>query len=168
MIKKRSIQLIFLLCVVLANIGCDQVSKAIVRKQIDAHEHISLIDQHLILTRVENTGAFLSLGEDLPPVLKVWVLTVLPTIALFLVLWWLFQQAGHRTISLFAAGCIAGGGIGNVYDRIVYGSVTDFIYIHAGFFRTGIFNFADISITAGIIVLITTQYWQLFKEKRGA
>ena len=48
---------------------------------------------------------------------------------------------------------IIGGGIGNLIDRIVHGSVTDFFQIRLGFFRTGIFNIADIAVTNGVFIL---------------
>ncbi len=49
---------------------------------------------------------------------------------------------------------LIGGGIGNIYDRIVYGSVTDFLHMDFVLFRTGIFNLADVSIMVGIGLLL--------------
>jgi signal peptidase II len=62
---------------------------------------------------------------------------------------------------------IAGGGSGNIYDRLVYGSVTDFLQFDFVFFHTGIFNIADVSIMAGIfliIVEIVTKRIKLYHE----
>jgi signal peptidase II len=54
---------------------------------------------------------------------------------------------------------IIGGGIANVYDRIIYGSVTDFLYIDlGGVFRTGIFNLADLFVTTGMIILLFASF----------
>ncbi|RYF13076.1 MAG: signal peptidase II, partial [Flavobacteriales bacterium] len=61
--KKR---LVVLLAIICANIALDQISKAIVRSEIGYQEQISIIENHFILTRVENTGAFLSAGDNLP------------------------------------------------------------------------------------------------------
>ena len=62
-------------------------------------------------------------------------------------------------MSLIAFCCIIGGGIANVFDRIVLGSVTDFFYIDlGGVFRTGIFNIADMSVTAGMIMLLIASF----------
>ncbi len=52
---------------------------------------------------------------------------------------------------------IIGGGIGNLYDRILYGSVTDFLHMDFQLFRTGIFNMADVSIMIGVFWLMFTQ-----------
>ena len=49
---------------------------------------------------------------------------------------------------------IIGGGIGNIFDRIWHGSVTDFIYIEYQPFHTGVFNVADLSITTGALLII--------------
>jgi len=61
--------------------------------------------------------------------------------------------------------CIIGGGIANVYDRIVYGSVTDFLHLDfGGMLRTGIFNLADVSVMVGMGCLIVGS----FKKKKEA
>jgi signal peptidase II len=49
---------------------------------------------------------------------------------------------------------IIGGGVGNLFDRILYGSVTDFLYVKFGIFQTGIFNMADVSIMAGLFIIL--------------
>lgn len=52
------IKLLFVVVVIMANIGCDQVSKHIVREKIDAYQSIGFVYDHFTLTKVENTGAF--------------------------------------------------------------------------------------------------------------
>lgn len=149
---------IFLFLIV-ANIGCDQISKSVVREHLEYHEQIPLAGKHVLLTKVENSGAFLSLGDELGPVAKTLLLNLLPALTMLGLLFWLFQGNTSRGI---AAGvcCVIGGGIGNIIDRVAYGSVTDFLYIHYGFFRTGIFNFADVSITFGALFIIALGFWE--------
>ena len=60
---------------------------------------------------------------------------------------------------------LIGGGIGNIYDRIVYGSVTDFFHIDFVIFKTGIFNVADMSIMTGIGLLLLQSFKQKIKAK---
>jgi signal peptidase II len=57
---------------------------------------------------------------------------------------------------LFVLGLalIVGGGLGNIIDRILYGSVTDFLHFDFVLFQTGILNMADISVTAGFFILL--------------
>jgi signal peptidase II len=57
---------------------------------------------------------------------------------------------------------IIGGGLGNIYDRIRFGSVTDFAHIDFVIFQTGVFNVADMSIMAGTIMIILHAW---FKKK---
>jgi signal peptidase II len=147
-----------ILSIILINVGCDQVSKAVVRNRVEYHERIPLIDSHVVLTKVENSGAFLSLGDSLPPLTKQILLFLLPSAALMLMLFWLMLQSGLNRLTLLALCSIIGGGAGNLYDRIVYGSVTDFLYIHYGFFRTGIFNAADVSIMFGTCLLVGSYF----------
>ena len=61
---------------------------------------------------------------------------------------------------------IIGGGISNIFDRILFsGFVTDFMNFGIGSLRTGILNFADMSITFGAILLIFVQYIKETKHK---
>ena len=68
-------------------------------------------------------------------------------------------------LSIVAFSCVAGGGIANLYDRFIYGSVTDFLFMDFGFVQTGIFNVADLSVTTGMILLIITSYKQKGKTQ---
>lgn len=147
-----------ILAIILANIGCDQISKSVVRENVGYNERIQLVNDNVILTKVENSGAFLSLGDSLNPTMKNLLLLALPVLAILFGLWWLFSQSRNVNKGALVAWCsIMGGGIGNIFDRAVHSSVTDFLYIHWGIFKTGIFNFADVSITAGIIFIIAQQ-----------
>ncbi len=90
----------------------------------------------LRLQLTENAGAFLSLGASLSNDLR---------FALFI------AAIGVLLMGLL----IAGGGTSNLFDRIIHnGRVTDFINVGIGSLRTGIFNFADMAIMAGAILLI--------------
>ncbi len=165
--KKRLIaRIVLILTIVLVNISCDQVSKSAVRKHVKSHEEIHLINDNFILTKVENTGAALSLGSDLSPVMKSIVLIGLPIAALiaFLGMAMVNQQL---TIGFLLGICfIVGGGIGNLIDRIAYGSVTDFLHIDLGLVRTGVFNMADVSITLGGIAVLVLYVRESRKKKQ--
>jgi signal peptidase II len=79
---------------------------------------------------------------------------VLPIIALVFALFYVLKKESINISSLIAICFIIGGGIGNIFDRIAYGSVTDFLYLHFGVLHTGVFNMADLSITTGAIIII--------------
>lgn len=159
MIKSRtSLKFAFLLLIVALNLGCDQVSKVIARKNIEPYEQITIIKDRFILTKVENTGAFLSAGSNLPEFVRIIVLTVLPILVLGYGFWFLYTNKNLPRLMQIGICFLVGGGIGNIYDRIVYGSVTDFLFMDFILFRTGIFNMADVSIMVGIGLLLLQNF----------
>lgn len=143
-----------ILLIIFANIGCDQVSKKIVRHHISENQTIGMLNNHFMLMRVENSGAFLSFGDSLSKYAKNILLSVLPLIALTIASVYVFLKQNISVVSLIAICFIIGGGVGNLFDRIAYGSVTDFLYLHIGIFQTGIFNLADLSITTGAFIIL--------------
>lgn len=161
----KLLRLSALLAIIAVNIGCDQVSKAVVRKNLDYHDNIQIVQDHVVLTKVENSGAFLSLGDALHPGAKTVLLLVLPGLALLLMGVWALSQNVLGKAATIALCSIVGGGIGNIFDRAVYGSVTDFLYLNLGIFHTGVFNLADVSITGSVLFLVGQQLFQMFKAK---
>ncbi|MEP3838767.1 MAG: signal peptidase II [Algibacter sp.] len=161
-LTKRSI---YIILVIVLTIAADQISKVIVkqnvtlRTEVNPGERIPIIGDAFILMHVENTGAFLGMGSELNETLRIVLLLVLPILVLGFVLRHIFLDKSLDNWSLFAFASIIGGGIANVYDRIVYGRVTDFLFIDlGGVFRTGIFNLADLSVTTGMIILLFVSF----------
>ncbi len=74
-----------------------------------------------------------------------------------------FKSTGFKRYSLLL---IFGGAIGNLYDRIFYKAVPDFIDLHIGNFHWFIFNVADIFITLGVIFMISLEFSINQKEKK--
>ena len=161
---KGLFKLLLILSLIIMNIGCDQVSKKIVRNNVAAYENISLIRDHLTVTRVENTGAFLSLGNELSQTAKNILLSALPVAVLAFIFVYALRKK-IPVVPLTGLCFIIGGGIGNLFDRILYGSVTDFLHIDFGLFRTGIFNMADVSIVIGTLLII---FYSFFRKKPAA
>lgn len=146
---------IFIVLLITFNIAIDQITKVIVRANIEIREVIELIGDKFILTNVYNKGAFLGMGSDMNPTLRTIFLLILPAIVLTYVIYYIIKTKELDRLSLIAFCCIIGGGIANVFDRIVFGKVTDFFFIDlGGVFKTGIFNVADISVTTGMIMLL--------------
>ncbi|MDA8904021.1 signal peptidase II [Flavobacteriaceae bacterium] len=157
--NKRNLCIISL---VVLNIILDQLSKFWIRGNVAPYNDINIIADYFIITNVENSGAFLGLGSDFSPVIKSILLLALPVGVLVTVLVYVFKDKSIDKLSLIGYSSIIGGGIGNIYDRFLYGSVTDFLFIDlGGVFKTGIFNIADLSVTTGMILII----WASFKNK---
>jgi signal peptidase II len=159
MMGKRILRMIVIVLVLSSNIGCDQISKNIVRERIGYDEQIVLVHNWFTLTKIENSGAFLSLGGTLPEPIKSLLLTILPLIALGFGGGYLLVKKNLSWTTIFGICFVVGGGIGNIYDRVIHGSVTDFMHIDFYLFQTGIFNMADVSIMTGIFLIITESYY---------
>ena len=82
-------------------------------------------------------------------------LTIIIMILIILILYLAFKSSGIKKYSLLL---IFGGAIGNLYDRIFYNAVPDFIDLHIGNFHWFIFNVADIFITIGVIFMILLEF----------
>lgn len=149
MIKKLAV-----IVLVVLNIGCDQISKDAVRKNVAPNDYIQILDDNFILTNVENTGAMLGFGQNFPPILKIVLFQVLPILVLLLLLFRMLRKTNMNTGAIIAFAFVIGGGIGNLIDRVAYGSVTDFFQIKLGVLKTGIFNMADVSVTIGVCLLL--------------
>ena len=153
---------LYILSLVILNIILDQLSKFWIRGNVAPYSDINIIADYFIITNVENSGAFLGLGSDFSPVIKSILLLALPVGVLVTVLVYVFKDTSIDKLSLIGYSSIIGGGIGNIYDRFLYGSVTDFLFIDlGGVFKTGIFNIADLSVTTGMILIL----WASFKTK---
>ena len=88
---------------------------------------------------------------------------ILTTIIVFVNLGLIYFLLKSKGIYVYLLATIIGGSLGNLFDRIYYYAVTDFIDLHLGNYHWFIFNVADIFITVGIIGLILIEL--LRKEK---
>ena len=78
-------------------------------------------------------------------------LTFIIIIVILIIIFMTFKSKGLKKYSFLM---ILGGAIGNVFDRIIYNAVPDFIDFHIGEFHWFIFNIADVFISLGIIFMI--------------
>ena len=91
------------------------------------------------------------------------VLTLIILIIILIIFFMVLNSHGLKKYSLLM---ILGGALGNVYDRIFYGAVPDFIDFHIGNFHWFIFNVADIFITLGVIFMIIIEITGNNKNKK--
>ena len=157
MIDRRKRNILITIIVLLA-IAFDQISKFWVRINFESYTETSIVGDIFTLIKVENTGAFLGMGSELPETLRVILLIVLPVIVLVGITVYTFLEKSLDKTSIIGFSLIIGGGVGNIFDRIVYGSVTDFLYLNFKFFKTGIFNIADLSVTIGMILILISSF----------
>ena len=129
----------------------DRISKIYVinlQKEIFGTEIFS--SKYLNINLIWNDGvAFGLLSFDQENLYN--LLTILIILIIFFIFVMILKSSGLQKLALVM---ILGGALGNVFDRILYKSVPDFIDFHIGDFHWFIFNIADIFITIGVIFMV--------------
>jgi signal peptidase II len=100
------------------------------------------------LTPVWNSGISFGLFSDNPYI----GLVTIPVLAVLVVLWLIWQLNDLTFLQTLGASFIAGGALGNVSDRIVYGRVIDFLDFHIGALHWPAFNVADSALFIGVLL----------------
>ena len=124
----------------------DRVTKNLVASQIEYGTEVAVIDHVVGITNLRNSGAafgFAPAGAGL-----FLIASVLVAIGLAV---YVARNPGDQW-SFAALGLIMGGTVGNGYDRLVHGTVTDFINFHFW----PVFNVADSAISVGVVLLIAS------------
>ena len=136
----------------------DQFTKMLIKKFMKEGDHISVIGEILRLTYVKNPGmAFgIQIGGKL-------FYTIFASIACIIILVYLFRLRPENFWARFALASILGGAIGNLIDRFVYSEVVDFIDIKI--IRWPVFNFADIAVFVGMVILIAIVIFEKSKDE---
>ena len=133
----------------------DQGTKYIAKEQLRGEGRISMAGDIFRLQYSENTGAFLSMGANLPEPLRKGLFTGLVAVILVVFLIYLIRNNGLNRAAIVAGALMFSGGVGNLIDRIFNdGAVVDFLNLGYGTIRTGIFNVADMAIMAGLFLFI--------------
>jgi signal peptidase II len=136
-------------------VGCDQISKVIARDQLALGESHAFLGDTLRIIHVENTGAFLGLGANLPEPVRVALFQGAICLLILGLLWAAVLRSGTRPWHVVGFTLLAASGIGNLIDRLLFdGRVTDFLNLGIGSLRTGIFNIADVVGLLGFMVLL--------------
>lgn len=135
----------------------DQWVKALAVAHLKGQRGYTYLGEFIHIEYAENRGAFLSLGASLSDEARLWVFVFGVVLILAFCLYSLFRSLAH-TPSVVAYSLVIAGGIGNLVDRALQGYVVDYIHMGIGFLRTGVFNVADVAISAGLIYLIFLQY----------
>ncbi len=158
MINKKE-RNILITIIVLLSIVSDQISKVWARNNLESYIEKNIFGDVFSLIKVENTGAFLGMGSELPETLRILLLIVLPVIVLISITIYTYIDKSLNKISIIGFSFIIGGGVANIFDRIIFGSVTDFLYLNfGGVFKTGIFNIADLWVTTGMVLILISSF----------
>jgi signal peptidase II len=136
-------------------IVADRLTKTLVAARIPMGEAIPVIPHFLRITHWTNEGAAFSLFADsASPNAVRWGLIAFSLFAALAVLVALVRLGDRFNVTTVALALIFAGALGNVHDRIVYGSVVDFIEVHIFSYHWPDFNVADSSIVTGACLLL--------------
>jgi signal peptidase II len=146
----RSLYLLIALVVVLL----DRWTKHLVAQHISLYSHIQVIPGFLRLTHTENTGAAFSLFADSTAPWKTWLLIAFSVVALLVVSVLLWKNQHAHIITGIGLSLIMGGALGNLWDRVAWGRVVDFLLVYFRRYQWPVFNLADSAIVVGAGLLV--------------
>jgi signal peptidase II len=161
--RGRAPYLLIVVCVVLL----DQLTKRAVQRSIGLHESRPVIDGLLSLTHGRNPGiAFGVLSEGGLPFQAV-ALTLLGIVAVVALSAYAMRVPPDQKLRLTALSLVVGGAIGNLVDRVRYGSVVDFIHVYWRTHQWPDFNVADSAISVAVVLLILEGFVSHRQEAAG-
>jgi signal peptidase II len=148
-------RLVLVATLMIGCVGCDQVSKVMVRTQLTLGTNHSYLGDTFRMIHAENPGAFLGVGENLSAPIRAWVFQGAISLIVLTLLWIAAFRRDVRPWQVVGLTLLAASGVGNLIDRFLNdGRVTDFLNLGIGIVRTGIFNFADVFGVVGAAVLV--------------
>jgi signal peptidase II len=134
----------------------DRISKMSIHRSLSLFDSVSIIPGWLRIVHTENPGAAFGFLAEGNPYLRGAVLVGISTVVLVFVASALWGRGSSFTGIGVRLGLslVLGGAVGNLYDRVAHGTVTDFIEVYHGLWSFPAFNVADSAITVGAILLL--------------
>jgi len=158
---RRNYTLFFIPLIVI--VGLDQFTKWYVSSVMSLHESYPVIDGLFSITYVRNPGAAFGFLANAAPLFRSVFLIAVSTAAILMILYYLARNRAAGTVLICALSLIVGGAAGNLIDRVMLGSVIDFLDLYAGSWHWPAFNVADSAISVGAVLLII----ELFRKRRA-
>ncbi len=134
----------------------DRLSKLEIQRAMSSYDSVPVIAGWLRIIHTENAGAAFGMLAEGNPILRSLVLIGVSSLVLLFVAWalWSDRSSLNSWLSRFGLSLILGGAAGNLYDRVVHQTVTDFIEVFHRGWSFPAFNVADSAITLGAILLL--------------
>jgi signal peptidase II len=150
LVKRRRLEFVLPTIIVAA----DQATKAMVRASVPVHDSVTIIPGFLDITHALNSGAAFGIlnGADFP--FKTAIIGLIATAALIGVGFYAASLAHHQLVARLGLALIIGGAAGNLIDRVLAGSVVDFVDVYWRTHHFWAFNVADSAISVGVTMLI--------------
>lgn len=146
-------------------VSLDQISKIYVSSVMSLHDSYPVIDGFFNITCVRNPGAAFGFLANAAPMFRSLFLIVVSAAAIVMILWFLAKNKSAGMLLTFALSMILSGAVGNLLDRIRFGSVVDFLDFYIASWHWPAFNVADSAISVGAVLLVVEM---LRREKPGS
>ena len=155
--NKTSLKAFFLnFTIILIIFLIDRISKFYILKLAEVESSVDIyVTSYLNLFLIWNKGIAFGLLSMNESVIYNTITIIIGLIIIFI----LFMMWKNNNIQRYFLALVAGGALGNLYDRIVYTAVPDFIDLHFHGFHWFVFNVADIFITVGVFCLILVEFF---------
>jgi signal peptidase II len=145
---------VLVVSIALAIVVLDQVTKIWVDTAMRLYQSIPIVDGFLSLTYVRNTGAAFSMLAGMSEAYRVPFFATVAIVAIVAIVYFVRSTPASEKTVLVACGFVLGGAVGNLIDRLLYGSVIDFVDVYYGDWHWPAFNVADSFISIGVALLL--------------
>src|SRR5436190_12880938 len=150
--SKFQARLPYALLVVLT-LSLDRWTKSLIQHRFTLNESATVIDGLFNITYVRNTGVAFGIFSSISSPAKSLLLSIFTAFAAILVITYSVRSSARNRLLQVALALILGGALGNLYDRLAYGYVVDFLEFYLGVYHWPSFNIADSAISIGVALL---------------
>jgi signal peptidase II len=131
----------------------DRWTKVLIQNHFDLNQTATVIDGFFNITYVRNTGVAFGIFSSIGSPVKSLLLSIFTGLAAVIVIAYSMRSPVRNRLLQVSLALILGGALGNLYDRLAYGYVVDFLEFYVGAYHWPSFNIADSAISAGVVLL---------------
>ncbi len=155
-----------LLLLATALVLLDQATKWLVVRNMALGEAIPVIPGFFDLVYVLNRGASFGMLNNPDITWQRWFFIAMTLVAIGVIAYMVRMSKPEERLLRLALGCILGGAVGNLIDRVRQGMVVDFLDVYFGSYHWPAFNVADSAISVGAVLLIVSFYMRGERKPR--
>jgi lipoprotein signal peptidase len=145
----------------------DRITKVLIERNVSLFDTRSVIPGFFNIVHTKNSGAAFGMFAEGHGALRSFLLIGVSLAVLVFISILLLRPGKNEVntslLTMIGLSLVLGGALGNIYDRVAYGMVTDFLEFYLGEYRFAAFNVADSAITTGAGLLLLDM-WKTRKE----
>ena len=146
----------------IAVIVLDQITKAVITEKLFMYGSYKVIDGFFSLVYVMNPGAAFGFLAGAPEIFRYLFFISITVLAILLIIYYISKSKSQDVLIVISLTLIFGGAVGNLIDRIRFGSVVDFLDFYIGAWHWPAFNAADSAISIGAALMI----WEMLVSRK--